>query len=130
SGGSRCRSGRPGTPCAGGRGPGPRRPAPPRRSARSATSAPGARRAGGWPRRRRAPVAGTRRRPPCRRWSCGLLPLLGQVGDALTVLRRRAVHRAVDGVTAEEEVEVVLERDADAAVHLYAVLHQLGAVLT
>ena len=45
------------------------------------------------------------------------------------VLGRRAVERPVDGVAAQVEVQVVLERDADAAVELHAVLHQLGAVL-
>ncbi len=36
---------------------------------------------------------------------------------------------AVHGVPAEEEVEVVLEGDADAAVHLHAVLEELDAVV-
>src|SRR2546426_440811 len=58
--------------------------------------------------------------------SCLALP--DQVGDALTVLGRRAVQRTVHGVPAEERVQVVLERDTDPAVDLHAVLQQLGAV--
>ena len=47
----------------------------------------------------------------------------------LAVLGRRAVSVAVEGDAAQEEVQVVLEGDADAAVELHAVLQQLGAVL-
>ena len=54
---------------------------------------------------------------------------LDEVGEALAVLAGRAVQRPVDGVPAQEEVQVVLEGDADAAVELHAVLQQLGAVL-
>ena len=44
------------------------------------------------------------------------------------MLGRRAVQRPVDGEAAEEQVQVVLEGDADAAVQLHAVLDQLRAV--
>ena len=37
----------------------------------------------------------------------------------------RSVQSAVEGVTPQEQVQVVLEGDADAAVHLHAVLEQL-----
>ena len=42
-----------------------------------------------------------------------------------TVLGRRAEQRAVERVPAQEQVEVVLEGDADATVQLHAVLQQL-----
>ena len=58
----------------------------------------------------------------------GLLAPRAEVGEALAVLGRRAVQRPVDGVPAQEQVQVVLEGDADAAVDLHAVLEQLGAV--
>ena len=50
-------------------------------------------------------------------------------GDPLAVVGRGAVQGPVDGQAAQEEVEVVLEGDADAAVDLHAVLHELGAVV-
>ena len=45
------------------------------------------------------------------------------------MIGRRAVQRPVDGEAPQVQVEVVLEGEADAAVHLHAVLHELGAVL-
>ena len=56
-------------------------------------------------------------------------PALGEVRDPPAVLARRAVHGAVDDHPAQEQVQVVLEGDADAAVDLHAVLQQLGAVV-
>src|SRR5262245_327568 len=47
-------------------------------------------------------------------------------GEALPVLVRPAVEGAVQGDPAEVQVDVVLPGDADAAVHLDAVLHDLG----
>ena len=51
------------------------------------------------------------------------------VGDPLAMLGRRAEQRTVERDPPEEQVQVVLEGDADAAVQLHAVLQQLGAVL-
>ena len=46
------------------------------------------------------------------------------------MIRGRTVQRTVHRVPAEEEVQVVLERDTDPAVELHAVLQQLGAIRT
>src|SRR5262245_38447423 len=50
-------------------------------------------------------------------------------GEALPVLVRPAVEGPVQGDSAQIEVDVVLPRDADPAVHLHAVLHDLGGAI-
>ena len=76
------------------------------------------------------PDGGSCRRPSSSvRAHAAVRSLLDDAGDALPVLGRRAVQRPVDGVTAEVEVEVVLEGQSDAAVDLHAVLDELGAVV-
>ena len=52
-----------------------------------------------------------------------------QRADATLVVGDRPVGQPVDGDAAEEEVQVVLVGHADAAVHLHAVLRQLGEVV-
>src|SRR5213078_4276577 len=52
-----------------------------------------------------------------------------QRGDPLAVLGGRAVEVAVQRDPPEVEVQVVLPRDADAAVELGALLHDLGGVV-
>ena len=51
---------------------------------------------------------------------------LPEVGDPQAVVGRRAVREAVGHDAAQEQVDVVLVGEADPAVHLDAVLHQLG----
>ena len=50
-------------------------------------------------------------------------------GDALAVVGGGPVGEPVDGDAAQEQVDVVLVGDADAAVHLHAVLRELGEVV-
>src|ERR1700734_3253237 len=67
------------------------------------------------------PLAARSRRCP--------FPCADKCGDPLVVVGRRAGQGTIDRHPAQEEMKVVLERDADAPVHLRAVLHELGAVL-
>src|SRR3954470_12517076 len=58
------------------------------------------------------------------------LALLDDVGDALPMVRGGTEQCAVDGGAPQEQMQVVLEREADAAVDLHAVVQQVGAVLS
>ena len=54
---------------------------------------------------------------------------LDQVGQSLAVVGRGAVEGAVEGVAAQQQVEVMVEGDPDPPVDLHAVLQELGAVV-
>ena len=120
------------------RGRGRPRPAPPRRSPDVREQAIGSRgrpAAGSSRDRRRGPAAGSR--------SSGSIVARRSVAHAAAVLGRSTMSASRCAVLgrgavaargrrrgpAQEQVQVVLEGDADAAVELHAVLEQLGAVL-
>ena len=71
-----------------------------------------------WSRRGRRRLGHVRHAPSC----------LGERVDAQVVLLGRAEHRAVQRDPAQEQVQVVLPRHADAAVQLDAVLQHAGSV--